>query len=201
MAEKHVLPPLKVNSPLKAGDTKSQAKSFLNSISMSHLEDMKSELLKINEKFYEKVAEINEIYQEMENIGDSDHILQTFCNIKINEKLENFHNDKALLGAKYIKKNEKKPFSRKKCRDLREILRFSMKDQIKKGFDKERYKEFAMHMEENFQKHEKLVFLAFIKFHFCFVGNHRKTIKNTRYYCKREKKETFYQRSNKIFKL
>lgn len=164
MIEKHALPPLKVTSPLKAGEARIQSKIFLNSISMSHLEEMKSKLFEMNEKFYEKVAEINEIYQEMENIGDSDHILQSFCNIKINEKLENFHNDKALLGAKYNKKQEKKPFSRKKCRDLREILRFSMKDKIKKGFDKEKYKDFAQQMEENFQKHEKLVIFSIFLF-------------------------------------
>lgn len=125
----------------------------MNSIVKNHFEEMNSRLNEINEKFYEKSNEINEIYQELENIGYSDHILQKFCDIHVNTKAETFHNDNALIGAKYKKNMESKnSFSRTRCRDLKEILRFSRKENITNSINKEKYEDFVKKMENQFEK-------------------------------------------------
>jgi len=82
--------------------------------------------------------------------------LYNFTNERINASYAVFHNDMALAGAKYPKSLKPERFSRRKCRDLKEILRFSMKPKKSQMLNPFKYRDFIKKFEENEKENEKI---------------------------------------------
>ena len=152
----------KLSSEANISKNFTSKKAFFNSIIQNHLEEMGLKLKEINMKFFDNVDEINQKIKEMDEIANSElnhekkpfdihkELLKqyNFCDIKVDKKTV-FHNDKALLGAKYSRNNDKKngKFERKNCRDLKEILTFSMKKRGNYSLNANKYKEFIQKLE------------------------------------------------------
>lgn len=171
----------------KTSSSKAANKPLINSINTNRIEEMDLKLLEINARFYEKTEELKKKLIEMEQLADFDIPMNdqaitqkdleiekikqlNFFDCILDKNYYTFHNDKALTGAKYKNNDKARRFSRKKCRDLREILRFSTMEKPKKQLDQVKYQEIIEKfdkIEQELEKTEKKVkfyniFLAFL---------------------------------------
>ena len=79
-----------------------------------------------------------------------------FYDMVLDQRNQTFHNDKALLGSKYIHGFQKKNvFSRKKCRDLKDILGFRYYDNPFYMINQMKYQAFVSRFNENLCEIEK----------------------------------------------
>ena len=200
--KKYILPPIKkiqsisrinssgkISSEAQTSKNLTSKKAFFNSIIQNHLEEMGSKLKEINSKFFENLDEINQKLKEMDEIANSElnhekkpfdidkELLKqyNFCDMKVDKKTF-FHNDKALFGAKYSRNNQRNyqlKFERKNCRNLKEILTFSMKKRGDLSLNQNKFKQFAQKFDEIEKKVKffSCFFLCFFSLFFFYLLN------------------------------